>query len=143
MVGESMQAAERREIHYEGVHCKLAVEQLAQGVVLLKISGSDIGEFGDAPLLTLDRWLAGANSVELFIDARDVRGASIEVSGEWALWLGRHKVKLRTVTMLARSSFIQLTAKFVRRFSNLEAIMRICTDPGVFDAALREALNSD
>jgi len=78
--------------------------------------------------------------VELFIDARDVRGASIEVSGEWALWLGRHHPQLRRVTMLTKSRFIQVTAEFVRRFSDLEGTMRICTEAEVFDRALADAL---
>lgn len=143
VAGKKMEARERREIHYEGVHCSLAVEQLASGVVMLRISGTDVGEFGDAPLLTLDQWLTGTDRIELFIDARNVRGASIDVSGEWAMWLGKHKMKLRTVTMLTGSSFIHITAEFVRRFAALEGIMRICTEPDVFDVALREALKSN
>jgi phage regulator Rha-like protein len=46
---------------------------------------------------------------------------------------------LESVTMLTGSRFIQLTAEFVRRFASLEASMRICTDPAIFDYALREA----
>lgn len=143
MPGETAAAKERREIHYEGVHCSLAITQLASEVVVLKISGSDVGEFGDAPLLALDGWLAGAAPVELFIDARNVRGASIDVSGEWAIWLGRHKANLRAITMLMGSPFIHITAEFVRRFADLEGIMRICTEPDVFEAALHAALKSN
>src|SRR4029077_1009209 len=107
---------------------------------VLRISGSDVGEFGEAPMLALHDWLSEADPVEFFIDARDVRGASIEVSGEWAQWLGKHKMKLRTVTMLTGSRFIQVTAEFVRRFADLEGIMRICTEAEVFDSVLAEAL---
>jgi hypothetical protein len=78
--------------------------------------------------------------VELFVDAREVRGASIEVSGEWARWLGGRKAVLRGVTMLTGSRFIQVTAEFVRRFAALEGIMRICTEASVFDSALEEIL---
>ena len=108
--------------------------------MVLRITGSDVGEFGDAPLAVLDEWLAGGETVDFFIDSREVRGASIDVSSDWARWLSRHRTKLRSVTMLTGSRFIQITAEFVRRFAELEGVMRICTEPAVFDAALTEAL---
>jgi hypothetical protein len=133
------------EVRYDGVHCNLSIRRFPRGVVVLKISGSDVGEFGDAPMLTLNEWLAGveAESIQFFIDARDVRGASIEVSGEWARWLGTHRMELGTITMLTGSRFIQMTAEFVRRFAALEGIMRICTEPGAFDTALAQALQAN
>jgi hypothetical protein len=129
-------------LHYDGLHCTLALEQPRPHLVVLRISGSDIGEFGEAPMQALNGWLADAGPIELFIDARDVRGASIEVSADWAVWLARHKDRLTSVTMLTGSRFIQVTAEFVRRFSALEGIMRITTDPATFDAALNDALHA-
>jgi hypothetical protein len=85
-------------------------------------------------------WIASSDPIDFFIDARDVRGASIEVSGEWAGWLNAHKELLKSITMLTGSRFIQVTAEFVRRFASLEGIMRICTEPAVFDRVLSEAL---
>jgi hypothetical protein len=41
--------------------------------------------------------------------------------------------------MLTGSPFIQLTAKFVQRFSDLGDIMRIYADAAAFDAALAAA----
>ena len=137
-----MNQRESREIRFDGVHCNLVLQHFLPRVLLMKITGSDVGEFGESPMKALDDWLAGSDSIDLFIDARDVRGASIEVSGEWARWLGRHKAKLRSVTMLTGSRFIQVTAEFVRRFAALDGIMRICTEPAVFDEALREAQGS-
>ena len=88
----------------------------------------------------LDEWVGSAAPIDLFIDAQDVRGASIEVSGEWAAWLTARKETLKSVTMLTGSRFIQVTAEFVRRFAKLEGIMRICTEPAVFESALADAL---
>jgi hypothetical protein len=133
-------APEPRRMFYEGIHCKLLIELLPNRVVVLRISGTDIGEFGEVPMRALNDWVTGSAPVDFFIDARDVRGASIEVSGEWAGWLGAHKEVLRTVTMLTGSRFIQVTAEFVRRFASLEDIMRICTEPAIFDHALAEAV---
>jgi hypothetical protein len=90
----------------------------------------------------LSKDLAEGRPVELFIDAREVRGASIEVSGEWAQWLGKHRSHFRHITMLTGSRFIQLTANFVRRFADLGEVMRIYTDPAAFYAALAERTSS-
>jgi hypothetical protein len=128
-----------QEIRFEGVHCTLSIEKLGARVVLMKIAGTDVGEFGDAPMKALRECVGDSHAVQLFIDARDVMGASIEVSGEWAGWLSAHKAILENVTMLTGSRFIQLTAEFVRRFASLEASMRICADPVIFDSALAEA----
>jgi hypothetical protein len=129
-----------REISYDGLHCNLAIQHFAPGVVVLRINGSDVGEFGDAPMATLNDWLAGSDQIKFFIDARDVRGVTMDVSGDWARWLSAHKDQLAAVTMITGSSFIQLTAEFVRRFAELQGIMRICTEAPVFESALAEAL---
>ena len=88
----------------------------------------------------LDDCLAGAPPVHFFIDARDTRGASIEVSGEWAVWLAARKNRFSRISMLVGSRFIEVTADFVRRFAELEGLMRIYTDPRAFDDDLKEAV---
>jgi hypothetical protein len=135
-------ASEEREIRYDGMHCNIIIERFPSRVAVLRISGSDVGEFGEAPMKALNDSVMSSEQIELFIDARDVRGASIDVSGEWARWLSARKSGLRTITMLTGSRFIEITAAFVRRFARLEGIMRICNDPAVFDFALAEALKA-
>ncbi len=127
------------DIRYHGVHCELGIHSLPHRVILLKISGTDIGEFATAPMKSLDDLIQSFGRIRLFIDARDVLGASIEVSGDWAAWLSASKDMLATVTMLTGSRFVQVTAEFVRRFASLEGVMRICTEWAVFDQALAEA----
>jgi len=136
-----METQTPREICYDGIHCKLTIQHFSRGVAILRISGTDVGEFGDGPMLALSECLAGNDPIELFIDARDVRGASIEVSGEWARWLRAHKVQLRDISMLTGSRFVQVTADFVRRFADLEGMMKIYTEAAAFDAALAESLH--
>ena len=118
---------------YEGIHCRLEIARLAGDAVLVKLTGWDVGEFGDAPLRELDEHL-GAGKLGLFIDARSVKGASIDVSNEWAQWLRRNRERIRHVSMLTGSPFVQLTAKFVQRFADLGEAMRIYTDAAAFDA---------
>jgi hypothetical protein len=129
-----------REFRFNGVHCNLLLEHFPGQIAVLRINGTDIGEFGEAPMKTLEDWIAGSGPVDLFIDARDVRGASIDVSGVWAGWLSSNRKGLNSVTMLTGSRFIEITAEFVRRFARLEGIMRVCNEPAVFDEALGATL---
>jgi hypothetical protein len=82
----------------------------------------------------------GDGGLELFIDARSAIAASLDVSGEWAIWLGRHRQSFRHVSMLTGLRFIQLSAAMVRRFADLEGLMRIYTDPAAFEGALSHAV---
>jgi hypothetical protein len=127
------------KLRYDGVHCAFAISQPRADVVVLTISGTDVGELGDAPMRGLDDLLAGAPPVQFFIDARETRGASIAVSGEWAVWLSARKQRFSCISMLVGSRFVEMTADFVRRFAALEGLMRIYTDPAAFDADLSEA----
>jgi len=129
------------EIRYDGVHCSFRIERPAAGVVVLRISGTDVGELGDAPMQGLDDCL-GASPVLFFIDARETRGASIDVSGEWAVWLSARKGRFSRISMLVGSRFIEMTADFVRRFAALEGLMRIYTDPAAFDEELGKELEA-
>ena len=92
----------------------------------------------------LSERLQDLDAIDLFIDAQEVRGASIEVSADWASWLNANRAKLRGVFMLTGSRFIEVTADFVRRFAALQGVMKIYTRPAAFDAALaaaRERIN--
>ncbi len=120
----------------------MTIDRPAIGVVLVTIEGTDIGELGEAPFRALAPLVGDQQNVELFIDARAARGPSIDVSNDWALWLARHKDALRHASMLTASRFVQLTADFVRRFSDLGDVMRIYTEPAVFEGALSNAIGN-
>jgi hypothetical protein len=137
-----MEAGARREqevARFEGIYCSMRITRPARDVVVLTIDGSDIGEFADAPFRALEADLRTGRPLELFIDSRTTRGASIGVSTDWAIWLGRHRSSFQRVTMLAGSRFIRITADFVRRFAMLEDIMRVTTDPQAFESAVADA----
>lgn len=123
---------------FEGVHATFAITRPAKHVVVMTISGRDAGEHGEAPMRALDDELA-AGSFALFIDARRTTGASIDVSNVWARWLRAHRDHLHRIHMLTGSKFVQLTADFVRRFSELGDSMLIYTDGAAFDDALATA----
>jgi hypothetical protein len=130
-------------LEYEGVHCALSIVRPAHGVVVVTLQGSDVGEFADLPMRELSKDLERYGAIELFIDARAVRGASIEVSGEWAFWMRNHVRSLRQICMLSGSRYIQVTAQFARRFAGLGEHMKIFTDPKAFDEVLAASVERE
>lgn len=123
---------------FKSLHSTMTLDRPRPHVVTLVIVGRDVGEHGDAPLRLLDDALR-AGSFALYIDARDTRGASVDVSNIWAQWLRRNRDQLHEIHMLTGSRFVQLTADFVRRFAELGDTMRIYTDGPSFDEALQLA----
>jgi hypothetical protein len=128
--------AERDDVVFRGEHCTLVIRRPAERVVLVSFSGNDVGEFGARPFEELAHDLPGETPLELFIDARRVVAASMDVSSDWSRWLAAHRGQLRHVSMLTGSRFVQLTASFVRKVADLGEVMRIYTDPASFEGAL-------
>jgi hypothetical protein len=123
---------------FEGRHSTFAIARPVPYVVVVTITGRDAGEHGNAPLFALEDELR-AGPYALFVDARRTLGASVDVSNIWAQWLRAHRDQLHGIHMLTGSTFVQLTADFVRRFAELGDAMRIYTDGAAFDEALRSA----
>jgi hypothetical protein len=128
------------EMTFRGAHCTLVIRRPAPGVTLVVLSGNDVGELGERPFAELARDLRDGVPLELYVDARAVKAASLDVSSEWARWLATHRDRLRQVSMLTGSRFIQLTASFVRRVADLHEVMRLYTDPAAFDEALARSV---
>lgn len=127
------------ELTWTAQHSTLAIRRPAPGVVVVVVTGSDVGEHGDAPFRALANDLA-EGPFELFVDARDSRGVTIDVSAEWAVWLAGKRASLRGVTMLTGSRFVQLTVKFVRSFADLGELMRVYTESEPFERELAAAI---
>jgi hypothetical protein len=129
-----------REVAFRSEHGTIVIRRLAPGVVSLAFVGNDVGQFGSGPFQELAQDLAAPGALELFIDARGAVAATMDVSSEWALWLGQNRRSFRHVSMLTGSRFIQLSASFVRKFSDLGDLMRIYTDPAAFEGALSHSI---
>lgn len=124
---------------FEGVHCTISISRPRFGLVVISLSGRDVGEHGDAPFRALEALIAEHAETELFIDARGGKGAALDVSGAWASWLRQHRARFAHVSMLTGSRFIQLSAELVQRFSGLGESMRLYTDAQAYEEALAEA----
>jgi hypothetical protein len=122
---------------WQGQSGALTLSRPAAGLVVLALSGRDSGEFGDEPFEELAKDLADG-PIELFIDARGAKAAGVEVSGSWAIWLGKHRARLDRVHFLTGTRFITLSAELVRSFSGLGELMRLYTNAADFDVVLAE-----
>jgi hypothetical protein len=123
------------EVRFDGIHCSLAVSRPYEGVVALVYTGVDVGELGDWPFRQLARDLEAGGPLEIWVDARATKGASMEASKGWADFLAAHRDRLHRVNLLG-TGLIEVTASFVGRFSGLGRRMRLYRDPAAFDAAL-------
>ena len=120
----------------ESPGCSFVIERRSGTLVLVRIEGHDVGEFGDTPMRCIEAFLPAELPVQLFVDARHTRGASMNVSNDWSAWLARNRHRFAAIHMLAGSKYVHFTAEFVRRFSELEQLMRVHTSAEDFDAAL-------
>jgi hypothetical protein len=119
----------------ESASCTFQIERRAGAVVVVEIEGHDVGEFGSLPMRCIEAFLPEGLPAELFVDARRTRGATMNVSNDWSAWLGRNRGRFSAIHMLAGTKYVHFTAEFVRRFSELEQLMRVHS-PAEFDAAL-------
>lgn len=129
-------------VECQGVSSGMTIHRPAPGIAVLILYGTDVGEFGDFPMRELGKDLQQFDAIELFIDARAVKGASVDVSIEWAFWMSAHRTRLKQISMLTGTRYIQITADFVRRFVGLIDRMKIFTDQQAFDESLFSAVNS-
>jgi hypothetical protein len=116
--------------------CRFDIERRGPAALLVRIEGHDVGEFGALPMRCIEALLPPERPVELFVDARATRGASMDVSNDWAAWLGRERKRFARIHMLTGSRYVQFTAEFVRRFSELDAVMQLYREAPEFDRAL-------
>jgi hypothetical protein len=105
-------------------------------VVLVIFNGPDLGEFGDKPFQELAKDLAPGLPLELFFDASKCIGPTVNVSSEWAQWMITYRTQLYRVNLLCGSRYVEVTANFVRRFTEFGERMRIYSDHNAFYQAL-------
>ena len=116
--------------------CCVAISRVAERRVLVRLLGQDHGELGSEPFRELEKNLDDG-PLDLFFDLYSAKGATMDVSSRWALWLRRHRDQLGRVSMLTGSTFVRLSANTVQRFSQLGDKVRLYADPREFNGALR------
>lgn len=124
----------------EGAYSTLEIVRPRDRLVVVTITGTDVGELGQAPFQELAHDLVDPRPLEMFVDTRGTRGVSLDVSKDWTFWLRNNRARLSRVTMLPGTRFVRLAAEMVIGFAELGERMYVTTDPAAFDAALAEAI---
>lgn len=122
---------------FEAKDCTITITTVGEGRVLVVLEGRDRGELGREPFVEIEKSFAPARGLELFIDLEAAGGASLDVSGSWAVWLRANRQHLEHVNMLTGSYFVELSAQTVKRFSDLGEKVRLYSDRAAFEAALQ------
>ena len=112
------------------------------GMLVVKITGYDKGQFGTAPLEEIDSFLRLLGPLQLFVDARNAQGATVRVSEDWTGFFARRKHDLSHVHVLVGSKMVELTVAIARHLSRTGNLIQIYSDPGIFEAQLSRELGS-
>lgn len=123
-----------KRFHAEG--CQLSIAEPRAQRVLIVLEGTDAGRLGREPFQELEKRFDASRPLELFFDLRAARGATLEASGSWAVWLRANQQHLRRVNMLFARPVIGLSAKTVARFSQLGDKAKLYSNPADFERAL-------
>jgi hypothetical protein len=121
---------------FADAECRVSISRLDRTRVLVVLEGRDRGALGREPFRSLESWLTAADGMDLFFDLERAGGATLDVSGSWALWLRANRVLLRRVRMLAGSPFVALSARTVQRFAGLGDRARVYRDRPSFERDL-------
>jgi hypothetical protein len=119
--------------------CAFAFASPRAGVLRVRVTGQDAGQFGTAALDEVHAWLAAQDRpAELFFDATD-GGATPDVSELWTAWLRAHARRLGHVHLLAPSKVFGLTVAIARALSGTGEVLRVHADAAPFEAAYARA----
>jgi hypothetical protein len=109
------------------------------GVVFIRFSGDDKGEFGNAPRDELRGDINRYAPVELFIEMDETTGANLPVQEAWTDWFSANRPALKGVSVLTRSKFMHVSAEVVKLFSRTGELIRVYLEPAPFEEALQRA----
>lgn len=107
------------------------------GILLVRISGLDKGQFGTATLDEITVALEREGSLELFVDAREAIGAAVSVSEDWTRFFSIQRARLRRVHVLVGSKAVKLTVDIAQHLSRTGDLIQIYSDAQIFEMQLR------
>jgi hypothetical protein len=119
--------------------CSYTYRRPRPGVVFIRFTGDDRGEFGEAPRDELREDISRFSPIELFFEMDETTGATLPVQDAWTEWFSGNRPALKSVSVLARSKFMHVSAEVVKLFSRTGELIRVYLDPQPFDEALQRA----
>ena len=105
-----------------------------QGVLDIRIQGTDNGQFGTAALDEIALALVRERPVEIFVDASDASMPAVPVSREWARFFALNRKDLKRVSVLVTSRTVELTVAIAQHLSQTGNLIQIYTDAELFEA---------
>jgi hypothetical protein len=118
----------------------MVLTRIAPAIVLVSARGHDRGQFGDAPFVWLEREMGRHGAIEVFVDMREMFNATQTVADGWSAWIKRHKTRIRRMSLLVSSKYVQMTVEVAKLFSRTGDLMRVYTDAPAFSDAVSQSL---
>jgi hypothetical protein len=130
---------EEGTVRLSSERCSYTYYRPRPGVVFVRVTGDDRGEFGHAPRDELRGDLTRYAPVELFFEMDETTGTNLPVQESWTEWFRGNRPALKGVSVLTRSKFMHVSAEVVKLFSRTGELIRVYLDPAPFDEALQRA----
>lgn len=108
-------------------------KRLRKGALLVTISGSDMGQFGQAALDEIRLEILRHAPLEVCIDASEVTLISTEVSKEWTAFFSSARAQLRRVSVLTGSRLVNLIVEIAQHLSQTGNLIQIYSDRELFE----------
>jgi hypothetical protein len=121
--------------------CTFVFDRIRPGLLLVTISGMDKGQFGSTVLDEIRFELVRHSPLELFIDAKNAIGATVDVSQEWTRFFSRNRTQLSRVSILVGSEIVELTVAIAQHLSRTGKLIQIYSDPDIFQEGLARVRN--
>jgi hypothetical protein len=118
----------------------MVLTRLGPGIILMSATGHDVGQFGDEPFEWLEQEMGRHGSIEVFVDTREMFNATQTVADGWSNWISRHRSRLKRMSLLTSSKYVQMTLEVAKLFSRTGELMRIYTDAPAFSDAISQSL---
>ncbi|HEY0709166.1 MAG TPA: hypothetical protein VGG33_20320 [Polyangia bacterium] len=118
----------------------MVLTRIAPAIVLVSATGHDKGQFGDAPFVWLEREMGRHGAIEIFVDMREMFNATLTVADGWSAWIKRHRTRIRRMSLLVSSKYVQMTVEVAKLFSRTGDLMRVYTDAPAFSDAVSQSL---
>jgi len=122
--------------------CGFVFRRLRAGIVEIRITGTDNGQFGTTIIDEITLALYRERSIRLFVDASEGTILPASVSSAWARFFELNVSSLERVMILATSKATSLTMQIIRHLSGTGDLVQVLSDPDLYEARKAAAVGS-
>jgi hypothetical protein len=114
--------------------CSFRYSRPRAGVLEIRITGADSGQFGTATLDEIAMVLVRERPLELFVDAAEASMPAVSVSQAWTRFIALNQKDLTRVSVLVSSKSVALTMAIAQHLSNTGKLMQVYSDRDLYEA---------